>query len=49
MDVNAVSEVFAASYNPDPNTRLAAELQLGKVLALYTRHDKVDSEDIDLG
>lgn len=31
MDLQTLSGLFATSYNPDPNVRKAAELQIRKV------------------
>ena len=31
MDLQSLSQLFATTYNPDPNVRKAAELQIRKV------------------
>jgi hypothetical protein len=31
MDLQSLSNLFATTYNPDPNVRKAAELQIRKV------------------
>jgi hypothetical protein len=33
MDLQTLSNLFATTYNPDPNVRKAAELQIRKVIS----------------
>jgi hypothetical protein len=33
MDLQTLSDLFATTYNPDPNVRKAAELQIRKVIS----------------
>ena len=35
MDLQTLSQLFATTYNPDPNVRKAAELQIRKVGVIF--------------
>lgn len=37
MDIQTLSNLFATTYNPDPNVRKAAELDIRRVRVHFTR------------
>lgn len=37
MDIQTLSNLFATTYNPDPNVRKAAELDIRRVRVPHTR------------
>ena len=43
MDPQALSELFATTYNADPNTRKRAELQIRSVRAIAHAKDASDA------
>ena len=48
MDLQTLSNLFATTYNPDPNVRKAAELQIRKVTTVNQHHRELAWSNIPL-